>query len=293
MSRSTAPTPEQRARALRDLDQAIRLETPGKSVLARDQTSRALLLSRDGHAEEALAASDAALAVVSNHAPALLIRVRMLLKLRRYKDALRSCDVLLALGKPSAEIYEFRQLAREKLDDFAGAIEDVTLALSLHPGQADLLAHRGELYLIENSPQLAVRDFEDAVQLDPKHADARADLGHARVRLGRYHEAVADVKAAARLDPMEHRVLYKAARVYALAASAASSDVRRKGKGAVHLVGRYQDRAVALILEAQANVPASERATFGVVFRTDPALRPIRRRLLLARVAGSAVQSAQ
>jgi eukaryotic-like serine/threonine-protein kinase len=273
------PTAEQRARALRDLDQAIRLETPGKPVLARDQTSRGLLFFLAHDDAAVLVACNAALAVVPDHAEAHLLRVRSLLRLKRYDEALRSCDALLSRGKPLAEVYEFRRLAREGLDDFAGAIEDVTHALSLRPGEPALLARRGELYLIENSPLLAVRDFEEAVKLDPSLADARAGLGTARVRLGRYHEAVADADAAARLGASEHRVLYKAARVYALAAVAASFEVRRKGQDTVALVAHYQDRAIALVGATRALVPAAERANFEAVLRTDPAIATIRRRL--------------
>jgi tetratricopeptide (TPR) repeat protein len=142
-----------------------------------------------------------------------------------------------------------------------------------------LLARRGELYLIEDSPRLAVHDFEEAVRLEPSLADARAGLGSARVRLGHYHEAVADAEAAARLGASDHRVLYKAARVYALAAVAASSEVRRQGQDTVAVVARYQDRAVALVAAARTLVPAAERANFEAVLRTDPAVATIRRRL--------------
>ena len=57
------PTPAQRARALGDLEQAIRLEKPGNPVLARDHTNRGQLLSREHREAEALAACDAALKV--------------------------------------------------------------------------------------------------------------------------------------------------------------------------------------------------------------------------------------
>jgi tetratricopeptide (TPR) repeat protein len=274
------PTQEHRARALRDLEQAIRLETPRNPVLARDQTNRALLLFREHHDEEALAACGAALAVVPGYSDAHLLRVRALLRLKRYDDARRSCDILLSQGKPSAEVFKFRQSAHESLDDFAGAIEDATQALALRPGQpAALLAHRGELYLIENSPLLAVRDFEEAVRLDPLNADAQAGLGTARVRLGRYREALADAEEAVRLGAADHRVLYKAARVYALAAVDATSEIRRKGRDAVAVVARYQDRAVELIRAARIHIPAAGRANFEAVLQKDPAIDAIRRRL--------------
>ena len=61
------PTPAQRARALRDLEQAIRLEEPGNPVLARDHTNRGRLLHRDHREAEALAACEAALKVVPDY----------------------------------------------------------------------------------------------------------------------------------------------------------------------------------------------------------------------------------
>src|SRR5262249_44666664 len=209
------PTPDQRARALDDLDRAVRLEAPGNLVVARDQGNRALLFFRARDDEQALAACDAALAVDPDHPGARLLKVRALLRLRRYGEAVRACDALLARGKPSAEVYELRRHANEARNDFPGAIEDLTEALALKPGQPALLARRGELYLIENAPLLAARDFEEAVGLDPSGAEARAGLAAARVRLGKYREAVADAEAAVRLGPGDHRVLYKAARVYA------------------------------------------------------------------------------
>jgi tetratricopeptide (TPR) repeat protein len=287
------PTPDQRARALRDLDEAIRLETPDNPVLARDQTDRALLCFQDHRDVDALAACDAALAVVPDHTRAHLLRIRALLRLTRYDDVLHACDALLERGNPTAEVYEFRRRAREGLGDFAGAIEDVTQALALRPGQPTLLAHRGELYLIENSPLLAARDFEEAVRLDPSHAESRAGLAAARVRLGRYREAVADAESAASLAPADHRVLYKAARVYALAAVAATSHVRRSGRDTVAIVARYQDRAVGFVLAARGRVPVAERSTFESVLGTDPAIGTIRRRLRLTPPAEPVSQAPQ
>jgi tetratricopeptide (TPR) repeat protein len=282
-------TPDQRRRALADLDEAIRREVPGNPVLARDQTNRGLLFFQEHDNQRTLAACDSALAVVPDHADAQMLRIRALLELKRYDDSLRSCNALLARGKPSAEVYDMRRLAREHLNDFAGAIEDVTQSLNLRPDQLELLIRRGELYLMVESPLLASGDFEKAVQLDPTHAHARAGLGAARVQLGRYGEAVTDAEAAVRLSAADHRVLYKAARVYALASVAATSEVRRKGRDAVALVVRYQDRAVDLIRAARLRVPAAGRANFEAVLQTDPAISTIRRRLRLsgpARAAG-------
>src|SRR5262249_45599534 len=110
------PTSDQRGRALADLDQAIRPEAPGHPVPARDQANRALLFFSDHDDIQALAACDAALAVVPDHPEAHLLRVRALLRLNRYDEALRACDALVSRGKPSAEVFDIRRLARERLD---------------------------------------------------------------------------------------------------------------------------------------------------------------------------------
>ncbi len=64
------------------------------------------------------------------------------------------------------------------------------------------------------------------------------------------------------------------------AASAAANEVRKAGRAAVALTASYQDRAGALIREAVRRTPPEQRAAFvrDQVF-TDPALRPIIRRL--------------
>ena len=138
-------TPAQRARALADLEQAIRLEPPGSPFLALDHTNRARLLHREGREEEALAACEAALKVDPDYLDAHRLRIEVLRKLKRHDEVIRSCDALLTRGKPSAELYELRGLAKEKLKDYQGAIEDQTLAIALHPGTAALLARRGGL----------------------------------------------------------------------------------------------------------------------------------------------------
>ena len=161
-------TSEQRRAALRDLEESVRLEFPGSPVLARDHTNRGRLLYRDGRVKESLAACDAALAVVPDYLDAHLLRIGALLDLRRYDEVIRSCDAVLAKGKPSADLYELRGLARIGRRDFAGAIEDDTLALALRPGSIPLLTRRGWSYLVSNAHELALRDFEERSGSTPR-----------------------------------------------------------------------------------------------------------------------------
>ena len=276
----THSTPAQRAQALGDLDQAIRLEKPGNQVLARDQTNRGRLLALDHRDDDALTAWDAALAAVHDYPEAHRLRLDLLFKRKRYDAVIRSCDALIARGKATPRIYELRGLTRTERNDFPGAIEDLTNAMALRPDRVALLSRRGWLYIVSDAPKLALHDFEAAIQLDPSFADAYNGRGYARLRLGEHRDAVADAEKALGKGEQTSHLLYNSARVYALAAVVAAAEVRKRGQETVALVGRYEDRATGLLREALKRMPEAERALFWHdVVPSDPALRALRRRL--------------
>jgi len=273
-------TSSQRAQALGDLDQAIRLEKPDSTVLALDHTNRGRLLALDHRDADALAAWDAALKVVRDYPDAHRLRIDLLLKRKRYDDVIRSCDALIARAKATPAIYELRGLARAERKDFPGAIEDVTNAMASRPDRAALLSRRGWLYIVSDAPRLALHDFQAAIQLDPSTADAYNGRGFARLRMGEHRDAVADAEHALGIGEPTSLLLYNAARVYALAAVVAAPDVRKKGPETVALVARYQDRATGLLREALKRMPDDQRAVFWRdVVPADPALRTLRRRV--------------
>jgi tetratricopeptide (TPR) repeat protein len=141
------------------------------------------------------------------------------------------------------------------------------------------LLRRGWAYIVAKAPELALADFDEAIRLDPTDADAFSGRATARVHLSRYQEAVADSEEALARDKKSSTVAYKAARVYAQAATAAAADVERKGRAAVALTSRYQDRAVALVREAVQRLRAERRPSFWRDVLADPDLRPLRKRL--------------
>jgi tetratricopeptide (TPR) repeat protein len=284
-------TREQRIRALGDLEQAIRLEKPGSRGLASDQTKRAQLLATEGREAEALAACDAAIAVVPEHEEAHRLRIRLLLNLKRHQEAAASCGALLAAGKASAVLYELRGLARTELKEYGRAIEDFTQALARTPESAPLLRKRGWLYLLSDAPRLALGDFDEAIRLEPSESDAYNGRGSARVRLGQHREAVADAERATAAGPAAAtpRVYYTGARIYAQASIVAAVEVRKKGQDTAALVDRYQDRAAWLLNEALRRIPSEKREAFWRdTVQADPALKALRRRLRALEVSGAA-----
>ena len=272
-------TPDQSEAALRDLDEAVRRESPANPVLALDHTNRARLLERAGRHAEALAACDAALRAVPDHADAHRLRIGVLLMLKRYDDVIASCDAVLR-DRPTAEVFDLRGLAKDRRKDFSGAIDDYTQALAQHPDQPRLWNRRGWAHLVANAVQLALADFDRAIRLDASDSDALSGRGSARVLLGQHRAAVADAEESLRHGAPDARRYYIAGRIYVRAASAAANEVRQAGRAAMALTASYQDRAVALIREAVRRTPPEQRAAFvrDQVF-ADPALRPILRRL--------------
>ena len=96
-------------------------------------------------------------------------------------EAARRCHPLLRRphrgGKASPAIYERRALAREAIREFPGAIEDFTSAIALGGDRPTLLRRRGWLYIVADSPRLALHDFQEAIRLDPSSGDAHNGRG--------------------------------------------------------------------------------------------------------------------
>ena len=272
-------TPARIEAALRDLDEAVRRESPANPVLALDHTNRAWLLVRRGRDEEALAACDAALRAVPDHADAHRLRIGVLLVLNRYDDVIASCDAVLKV-RPTAEVFELRGLAKDRKKDFSGAIDDYTQALAQHPDQPGLWSRRAGPTSSPMRSNWPWRTSSGRSGSTDRTATRIAAGARRESLLGQHRAAVADAEESLRRGEPSARMYYLAGRIYARAASVAAGEVRKAGREAVALTASYQDRAVALICEAVRRTPAGQRAAFvrDQVF-ADPALRPILRRL--------------
>ena len=280
------PTAAVRAAALLDLEEAIRRDSPGSQELAKDHARRGHVLLLDERPAEALDACETALYIHPDDAEARRFRLMALLELKRYDQVIDACDGYLRSGRPSAELLELRGLSRVKRNDFAGAIEDFTVALSLRPGASDLYCRRGWAYLVSGAAPLARRDFEEAIRRDPSSGEAYGGRGSALIALGLFREAAADAEESARRGVAGPRTLYNAARTLAQAAEAAAGEVGRRGRPDVATVCRYQDRAMQLLDRSLQLTAADQRAAFWRdVVQTDQALRGMRRLAGYARIA--------
>ena len=290
-------TPSQRERALRDLETAIRLEPPGSPFLSIDQTNRAQLLHREGREDEALAACEAALEVDPNFLEAHRLRIDVLRKLKRHSEVIRSCDALLTRGKPSAELYELRALAKQDLNDYQGAIEDDTLAIAMRPRSAVAPGTTGWALPDHRRATarrcVTLRSRSVSIHRALDSADAYLGRGLARASLGLHREAVADASRAVRLGEPTDKRLYNAARIYAKAAIAATAEVKKTGQDAVGLVFALSGsggRAAATGRDAALR-PRSGRLSCAMWFRPTLRWPTLRHRLRSLDLAGSALKS--
>jgi tetratricopeptide (TPR) repeat protein len=277
--------------AVRDLDEAVRLEPAGprSAQAAEDLLAKGRLLVQGGEYASAVEALDAALAARPNHFAALQARAEALLHLERPKDALRDLDRLLdgenGRRQGMANLHRGRAALRAKTGDYTGAVDDYTRALG---SERESVAYvgRGWSYLALEAPALALADFDHAVQLNPEDADARSGLACARIKVGKYRDAVADAEKALQLGATTGHVRYQAARVFAQAAVKVVQDDELASSQRRELGLRYQDRALALLREALAALPAEERGRFwSATVQRDGALTSLRTHYEFRRLA--------
>src|SRR5262249_34543263 len=157
---------------------------------------------------EALEACDAALKIIPDSDEAHSLRIDVLLKLKRFAEAIRSCDSLIASGKPSVALYELRGLARAETKNYQGAIADATQALALERDNPRLLTRRGGLYIVADAPGLALDDFQAGIRRDPPDSVAKNGRGFARLRLGEHRKGVEDAEKALSLGVPPPRHFY-------------------------------------------------------------------------------------
>jgi tetratricopeptide (TPR) repeat protein len=283
-------TPGQRQAALRDLDESIRHESD-KALQASDHIWRARLFFGSDRLGEALAACDAAVRLVPEDPEAHRVRISALMELKRFDEVLASCDAYLARGRPAAEVFEIRGLARRARRDNTAAVADFNRAIELTraadpAARSRLFRQRGWAHYYADAPRLALADFEESLLLEPNRGDAYGGRGLARIRLGQWRLAISDAEAGLQhardsgtgstveeTQSFQVQALYSAARIYAQAVEFAAQDVSRQGERAVTLYRRYRARAIDLLDEALRRVSDPEGRE---EILSDPALRPLR-----------------
>ena len=208
------------------------MREPDNPVLALDHTNRGKLLYLDERFEDALEESKlACVKVVPNYVDAHVLQVQSLAQVERYDEVIRACDAASRRARNPPCSTSSAAWPCAPVDDYPGAIRDYGRALEIRPDDGRLLG-RPRLGVPASStrPNWPWSTSTRRSSSMPANADAYNGRGTAHARLGDHRAAVADAREALRLGKGEPRVTYNAARIYAMAATVAASEVGEKGR---------------------------------------------------------------
>jgi tetratricopeptide (TPR) repeat protein len=234
---------------------------------------------------------------------------------RYYEEAALAFDRARQKGWTDPAVYRGAAHANAKLGHYARARDAYSYALSLKPTATDYAA-RGWLHLMGNAAKEAEDDFTEAIRLDPASADAYGGRANARIGQKRIPEAVADADRAVLLEEQkagavsaagavgllgarlaqgpvlpagvalpakrDPRTLYKAARVFALAAEQVRGERTGQRSRETAREDFYLKRAEQLLQQALQQLPAEQRWQFvRANVAQDAAMNPFRGQLRL------------
>jgi tetratricopeptide (TPR) repeat protein len=117
----------------------------------------------------------------------------------RWDDAKRAFGELVRLQPDDHRGFAGRGVARLRLRDWEGAIEDCTVAIRLKPDFELALLSRAFAYERLEDWEGVVEDCSRALQFRPDYAEALHSRGRARDKLGHLKDAVEDMERALKL----------------------------------------------------------------------------------------------
>ncbi len=130
------------------------------------------------------------------------------------RKAIKHFNRRLLENEDDVDTYRERALANQFLSMFASSIDDLTTALDLEPGNADLLIRRGQVYAITGDQKSAIEDFSRAVKIDRRNHLARYYRAQARVKCGHTDRAQRDIQKAIRIDSLQPAYHHLLAKIY-------------------------------------------------------------------------------
>lgn len=259
-----------------------------------------LIHHRAERSSEALEAYEKSLADDDSAADTHRLHAEMLLAANRDEEAIVAFDRYLELGgKPVADVFRARSLAKQKLGKFRESLADVARALELEPQASNMLVRRGWAFLLEAN-RLALADFDEAVKANPENPDAWNGRGYSKVMMGSYAAAVADAEEGLKRAAVQFRKqgasawphLYNPATIYAQAVKHVQNDDKQPAETRERLAKQFTVRSLQIILQTVQAAGAANQAAVVQTVKADSALDPIRQSAEFKQVFGPPPQPA-
>lgn len=166
-----------------------------------------------GDTESALEEVNHALAQDSINVLLLDAKIDYLKDLGRYEEAMKAAEHLILYNPASNIGYKQRGMLRKNMGNVTGAIEDLTMALTIDPSHLMPLLRRGHLYRQKGDEQRATADFRKVTEIDTITSEANYTM-FAYCALGERDKALTLMNAI--LENKTPESHYDAACLYAL-----------------------------------------------------------------------------
>lgn len=143
-------------------------------------------------------------------APYILERVDLRLKLMQYEEAVKDYDLYYTVmnGQVGDGFFYYREQAKFRMNDFAGALTDIQEAIKLSPDDPAYYAEEASVYLRLEKYDEALKSIDNALRIAPDFAACYRLRGICYVRQNKKAEAcVAFQKSKELGDPVVDKLI--------------------------------------------------------------------------------------
>ncbi len=133
-----------------------------------------------------------------------------------YQESIALFSDVIKIKPKHALSYEFRGIAKTRILDDQGAIDDLSIAINMGSSNKDAYFFRGEarrMHLIDTKG--AIDDFSKSLSYDPLHVEAYVSLGIVNEKLKGYTAAIEEYTKALDIDNQKYFAFYRRGCVHA------------------------------------------------------------------------------
>jgi tetratricopeptide (TPR) repeat protein len=185
------------AKAVKDLDEAIRLDPKSAAWLS----NRAQMRTEQKDPDGAIRDFDTALEIVPKNGAAFLGRANAFYVKQDYEKAIRDYDAAIALDSKFVLPIFYRGNAWYQKREFEQAIRDYEEVLKRDPRFEVAYHNRGNVYFAKKEFTKAIADYTETIKLLPTYAPSYNLRGASEYYLKDYVAARKDYEKAIELDP--------------------------------------------------------------------------------------------
>ncbi|MHB1034747.1 MAG: tetratricopeptide repeat protein [Pirellulales bacterium] len=204
---------EDAEKRLADYNEAVRLSGADPKAIRE----RALFQAERGKLEEALADLDAAIKLDPTHAETHEIRAVVLSMMKRYDEAMASAGEAIRLAPKSGSAYAQRAKIHILKKDYDKAMAALDQALAVDPENVSVLLLRSSLHQQQGKMDKALADADQALLVRPGLVAGLQIRAILLASSGKFDQAIADLEKIRADQPKNVEVLGQLAMIYSAA----------------------------------------------------------------------------